>query len=73
MNTPTNIRDGKTPHDEPEITQEEAVPNDGRDVEGEAMMKEVGNKKLQEPGDREHKTPEKAAATPDAQQPDGSR
>ncbi len=48
---------------EPEITREEAVPNDGRDIEGEAMMKEVQNKKLEEPGEREHKTPEK---TPDS-------
>lgn len=47
--------------DEPELSNEEAVPNDGRDVEGEEMMKEVRNKKLQEPGDREHKTPDKAA------------
>ncbi len=47
-------------HDpEPEITREESVPNDGRDIEGEALMKEVRNKKLKEPGEREHKTPEK--------------
>jgi hypothetical protein len=38
--------------DEPEITQEEAVPTDGKDVEGEAMMKQVRNKKLEEqPGE----------------------
>jgi hypothetical protein len=38
-------------HEEPEITNEEAVPNDGKDVEGEKMMKEVTNKKLeQQPG-----------------------
>ena len=47
--------------DEPEIGSEELVPTDGRDVEGEEMMKEVGNTKLHEPGDREHKTPDKAA------------
>jgi hypothetical protein len=42
---------GKT-HEEPEITQEEAVPNDGRDVEGEKLMKEVSNDKLKEkPGE----------------------
>lgn len=35
-------------HDEPEITQEEAVPTDGKDVEGEEMMKKVRNKKLEE-------------------------
>ena len=39
-------------NEEPEITREEAVPNDGRDVEGEKMMKEVTNKKLeQQPGE----------------------
>ena len=38
--------------DEPEITQEESVPTDGKDVEGEAMMKKVRNKKLEEqPGE----------------------
>ena len=38
--------------DEPEITQEEAVPTDGKDVEGEAMMKKVRNQKLEEqPGE----------------------
>ncbi|MGJ7579210.1 hypothetical protein ACSFA3_03410 [Variovorax sp. RHLX14] len=36
-------------NEEPEITNEEAVPNDGRDVEGEKMMKEVVNKKLEQP------------------------
>ena len=39
-------------HEEPEITQEEAVPNDGRDIEGEKLMKEVSNEKLEEtPGE----------------------
>ena len=38
--------------DEPEITQEESVPSDGKDVEGEEMMKKVRNKKLDEqPGE----------------------
>lgn len=38
--------------EEPEITQEEAVPTDGKDVEGEKMMKQVRNKKLEEqPGE----------------------
>ncbi|CAN5540296.1 hypothetical protein BH10PSE18_BH10PSE18_42580 [soil metagenome] len=46
---------------EPEITREESVPSDGRDTEGEAMMKDVQNKKLEEPGEREHKTTEKGA------------
>ncbi len=35
-------------HEEPEITQEESVPNDGRDVEGEKLMKDVVNEKLAE-------------------------
>ena len=33
-------------NEEPEITQEEDVPVDGRDTEGEEMMKEVKNPKL---------------------------
>ena len=38
--------------EEPEITQEESVPTDGKDVEGEEMMKKVRNKKLDEqPGE----------------------
>lgn len=42
---------GKT-HEEPEITQEESVPTDGRDVEGEKLMKDVVNHKLeQKPGE----------------------
>lgn len=58
MNTQPSTKPS-TSDAEPEITREESVPNDGRDTEGEAMMKEVRNKKLEEPGDREHKTPEK--------------
>jgi hypothetical protein len=50
-NDSTSHPAGKT-HEEPEITQEEAVPNDGRDVEGEKLMKEVSNDKLEEkPGE----------------------
>lgn len=49
------------PHEEPEVTQEESVPSDGRDVEGEELMKNVGNGKLRDKGSSEHKTPEKAA------------
>jgi len=38
--------------EEPGITQEEAVPNDGKDIEGEEMMKQVVNEKLEEkPGE----------------------
>ena len=32
-------------HEEPEITQEEAVPSDGRDEHGEQMMRELGQNK----------------------------
>ncbi|QFZ84842.1 hypothetical protein GFK26_19800 [Variovorax paradoxus] len=46
----------KPASDEPEITQEESVPTDGKDTEGESLMKKVGNDKLKEPGDAEHKT-----------------
>ncbi|WP_206179830.1 hypothetical protein [Variovorax sp. RKNM96] len=45
-------------HEEPEITQEESVPSDGRDTEGEEMMKKVGNRKLHEQGPAEEKKPE---------------
>jgi hypothetical protein len=61
MNTPASPpspRPKRSP-DEPEITQEESVPTDGRDTEGEEMMKKVENKKLQDPGTAEQKTPEK--------------
>ena len=41
----------KDSHDieEPAITQEESVPLDGTDVEGEEMMKSVRNDLLKEP------------------------
>ncbi len=32
--------------EEPELTQEESVPTDGKDVEGERMIKDVRNDKL---------------------------
>ncbi|MDB5895806.1 MAG: hypothetical protein JWQ88_3337 [Rhodoferax sp.] len=57
MNTPAN--QNRTP-DEPEITQEEDVPLDGRDHEGEEMMKEVGNDRMASTTDDE--TSRKAAA-----------
>jgi hypothetical protein len=60
MNTPSPQQPRKRTPDEPEITQEESVPTDGRDVEGEEQMKKVGNDKLREPGDAERKTPEKS-------------
>ncbi|CAN7309243.1 hypothetical protein LJR069_001561 [Variovorax paradoxus] len=56
MNKPSPKRRERSP-DEPEITQEESVPTDGSDTEGEEQMKKVGNRKLQDPGDAERKTP----------------
>jgi len=41
--------------DEPEPTSEESVPSDGKDIEGEKMMEELGRK-------REDKAPGSAAA-----------
>lgn len=51
--------------EEPEVTQEESVPSDGRDVEGEAMMKKVSNPKLDDPGLAEDKTPQKSERSPE--------
>ncbi|MET3443741.1 hypothetical protein ABIC94_004547 [Variovorax paradoxus] len=62
MNTPTppSAPRRKRSPDEPEITQEESVPTDGTDTEGEEMMKKVENRKLEDPGEAEHKTPGKS-------------
>ncbi|MET3915207.1 hypothetical protein ABID97_001989 [Variovorax sp. OAS795] len=51
---------GKRSPDEPELTQEDSVPLDGTDKEGEEMMKKVRNDKLQDRGDAERKTPGKS-------------
>lgn len=51
-------------HEEPEITQEESVPNDGADTAGEEMMKDVVNPKLHDAGSAEDKTAEKTAKKP---------
>lgn len=59
MNKPPPKRRERS-HDEPEITQEESVPTDGKDTEGEELMKKVDNKKLEARGDAEHKTPDKS-------------
>jgi len=41
-------------HDEPEITQERDVPLDGADADGEKLMKEVRNDRLEvTPGEEE--------------------
>lgn len=55
MSTPKPPR-----HEEPEVTQEESVPSDGRDTEGEELMKQVRNGKLHDKSSVEHKTPEKS-------------
>lgn len=34
-----------TANEEPEIVQEESVPSDGKDIEGEKMMEELGKHK----------------------------
>lgn len=55
---PKNPTPPQPPHrDEPEITQEESLPSDGRDTEGEQAMKDVRNHKLHDKGSAEHKTP----------------
>jgi hypothetical protein len=59
MNTPSPRPPRKRSPDEPELTQEESVPLDGTDPEGEEMMKKVDNKMLQDRGDAERKTPGK--------------
>jgi len=52
-------------NEEPDLDQEEAIPSDGKDVEGEQMMKEVRNSKLSD-SDKD------APGTPGAL-PDGTR
>lgn len=49
----------QAPHEEPEVTQEEAVPSDGRDTEGERLMKDVSNSKLHEKDEAGTRTPGK--------------
>ncbi|MFM9926107.1 hypothetical protein VLK31_24160 [Variovorax sp. H27-G14] len=48
---PTPKPSQTTTREEPEPTQEESVPSDGRDMEGEAAMKKVRNHKLDEKGE----------------------
>lgn len=45
--------------EEPEVTQEESIPNDGRDEVGEKMMEELGRDKSKQ--DTEKKEPDKPA------------
>ena len=53
-------QDTQRPHEEPEITQEESVPSDGTDTEGEKLMKDVRNHKLHDAGPAEDRTPAKS-------------
>jgi hypothetical protein len=59
MNTPSPRPARKRSPDEPELTQEESVPLDGTDPEGEEMRKKVENKMLEDRGDAERKTERK--------------
>lgn len=54
--------DPKTPvtppgNDEPEITQEESIPSDGKDEKGEKMMEDLGRERRRDAG------PESGAAS----------
>ena len=51
---PGNPPDGPS-KDEPEITQEESIPSDGRDEVGEEMMKDLGREKARQ--EKEDGTP----------------
>lgn len=62
---PKPIPPAHSTHEEPEVTQEESVPSDGRDIEGERLMKDVSNQKLHEKGDAEQKTPQNAGVPPE--------
>ena len=46
--TPDHPDEKSKGNEEPGITQEESVPSDGKDVEGEEMMKSVRNDLLKE-------------------------
>ena len=47
--TPDHPDQNSKDNEGPAITQEESVPIDGKDVEGEEMMKSVRNDLLKEP------------------------
>jgi hypothetical protein len=48
----TKTRSKRPGNEEPEITQEEAVPSDGKDKKGEQMMEELGRERRQQDKDR---------------------
>ncbi len=49
MSSTPSTPPASTAPDEPEITQERDVPLDGTDAEGEKLMKEVRNDRLEVP------------------------
>lgn len=51
--TQPDPRQDPAAHEEPEVAQEDSVPTDGRDVDGEKMMKQVVNEKLEQPPGQE--------------------
>ena len=57
---PGNPPDGPS-NEEPELTQEESIPSDGRDEVGEKMMEDLGREKMQR--DKEFGTPGKPPRT----------
>jgi hypothetical protein len=46
---PHGSDDASQDNEEPALTQEESVPTDGKDVDGEELMKSVRNEQLKEP------------------------
>lgn len=50
---PTPSRNTTNTPDEPEITQEEAIPSDGKDHEGEKLMEQLGRERRGEEGSSE--------------------
>lgn len=50
--SPDSQTPAQAPHppDEPEITQEESVPVDRRDTEGERLMEELGRERREKEG-----------------------
>ena len=48
----TKTRRKRPDNEEPELTQEEAVPSDGKDKKGEQMMEALGRERRQQEKDR---------------------
>jgi hypothetical protein len=49
--TPTGSPPDGPPKEEPEITQEESIPSDGRDEVGEEMMKDLAREEADRKGE----------------------